>query len=159
MALSKSSQYLVDRFTKNMSPEVIATFTEEQQEAIAQALAGQSWKKHPVDIRLSIPFLWQRYYFVCVAGLEKRSPQRLAVERTKYPLWTLTNLAIILGVMGFGIFTLLLGLWLSSKDFRRVLHQQFPTVVPFKGDQASCEKSGRVWKDGECLDFEHDPTF
>lgn len=34
-----------------------------------------------------------------------------------------------------------------------------PTGIPWLETQADCEKSGRVWQEGNCWDSEHDPTF
>ncbi len=63
---------------------------------IAQRSApgGESWGRHPVNLRLSIPLPFGRYYVALVAGKERRSGERLASERRKHPLLTFGNLAV-----------------------------------------------------------------
>ncbi len=54
---------------------------------------------HPVNIRLSVPLLFGRFYITIVAGKERRSAERLSQERARHPLATAGNL---LFMMGFG---------------------------------------------------------
>ena len=58
--------------------------------------------RHAVNIRLSIPFFFCRFYLTIVAGRERRSPDRLVKERRKHPLITFGNMAFIfaLGCVG-----------------------------------------------------------
>ncbi len=59
---------------------------------------GEPWGNvHPVNIRLSIPLLFGRYYVTVVAGKERRSGERLASERKKHPLMKLGNLVVMAG--------------------------------------------------------------
>ncbi len=61
-----------------------------------KAPGGEPWgNDHPVNIRLSIPLLFGRYYVTIVAGKERRSGERLAGERKKHPLMKLGNLAVM----------------------------------------------------------------
>ena len=61
-----------------------------------QAPGGEPWgDDHPVNIRLSIPLLFGRYYVTVVAGKERRSGERLASERHKHPLMKLGNLVVM----------------------------------------------------------------
>lgn len=46
---------------------------------------------HPINLRLSIPFLFKRYYVTLVAGEERRSPERRTAERQKHPVKTTGN--------------------------------------------------------------------
>jgi hypothetical protein len=34
-----------------------------------------------------------------------------------------------------------------------------PTAIPWLKNQAACEHTSRVWKDGDCWDKEHSPDF
>ncbi len=63
---------------------------------IAQRSApgGESWGRHPVNLRFSIPLPFGRYYVALVAGKERRSGERLASERRKHPLLTFGNVAV-----------------------------------------------------------------
>jgi len=58
-----------------------------------------AWVTHPIDIRISIPFVHKRFYFTVVAGQERRRPDRLHHDRTTYPLVTAGNVMFSLGVM------------------------------------------------------------
>ncbi len=64
--------------------------------SVRQSPGGEPWGNDaPVDIRLSIPLLFGRYYVTIVAGKEHRSGERLASERKKHPLMKLGNLVIM----------------------------------------------------------------
>ncbi len=61
-----------------------------------QAPGGEPWgDAHPVNIRLSIPLLFGRFYVTVVAGKERRSGERLASERKKHPLMKLGNIVVM----------------------------------------------------------------
>ena len=47
---------------------------------------------HPINLRLSIPLPFKRYYVTIVIGEERRRPERLSAERRKHPLVTRGNL-------------------------------------------------------------------
>ena len=54
---------------------------------------GAPWESdHPINLRLSIPLLFKRYYVTIIAGEEHRGSDRLAAERQKHPLVTRGNL-------------------------------------------------------------------
>lgn len=89
-----SLEMLLDR----VPPDVAASFTEEQRAALYQAIKPASWRRHPVNIRLSFPILGERYFITVVSGYEKRSYERLARERRMFPLRTLGNVLFLLGV-------------------------------------------------------------
>ncbi|MFC1674124.1 hypothetical protein ACFL12_08350 [Pseudomonadota bacterium] len=57
-----------------------------------------TWVSHPIDIRLSLPFVGTRFYMTIVAGRERRRPQRRDVDRESYPLATLGNALFTLGI-------------------------------------------------------------
>ncbi len=54
---------------------------------------------HPINLRLSIPLFFKRYYVTILAGPERRSTRRLKEERRKHPLATKPNI-ITLTVLG-----------------------------------------------------------
>lgn len=64
-----------------------------------QTDANQKWKRHPVDMRLTIPFLGSRFYFTFVAGREQRAPERRLEERKQYPVLTFGNLFFAFGLL------------------------------------------------------------
>ncbi len=90
------------RLLANMPEDVANSFTELQLTMIEHALDGGHWREHRVDVRLSIPFLWRRFYFVLLAGPERRSRERRTSERLRRPLATIAN------VVFFALFLLLL---------------------------------------------------
>jgi hypothetical protein len=66
--------------------------TEDSQDSTEQSDAGHGWGPHPVNIRVTIPFPFGRWFFTLVGGPERRDPTRRAIERQKHPLFTLGNL-------------------------------------------------------------------
>lgn len=148
----------LENLLQHIPPHLAATFDDTQLDAIEQALQARSWQSHAVDIRLSVPFLWQRFYLVLLAGQERRSPERLAQDRHRHPLWTPGNALIVVGGMALGSLILLAMLLLNRVDLSPT-RPVAPAGIPFKHDRASCEESGRIWREGECIDYEHDPIF
>ena len=64
--------------------------------SVRKAPGGEPWgNDHPVNIRLSIPLLFGRYYVTIVAGKERRSGECLASERKKHPFMKLGNLVVM----------------------------------------------------------------
>lgn len=66
--------------------------TEDSQDSTERSDTGRGWKPYPVNIRVTIPFPFGRWFFTVVGGPERRDPKRRAVERQKHPLFTLGNL-------------------------------------------------------------------
>ena len=60
---------------------------------------AMEWKKHPINIRLSIPHLKGRWYLTVLGGSEKRDAIRRAEERERHPLRTAGNLFFAVGLM------------------------------------------------------------
>ena len=68
----------LDAYTRfvlsQIEPEVIASLTEHQSTCICRALEkARPITKHAVDIRGVIPLFFVRYYFVLLAGRDRRS--------------------------------------------------------------------------------------
>ncbi len=64
-----------------------------------QAIIDDWSAKHAVNIRLTIPLPFARYFLTIVGGKERRNPDRRADERHKNPLATKRNI-IFLSVLG-----------------------------------------------------------
>jgi hypothetical protein len=88
--------------------------------------AGQEWAaEHPLNVRMSIPIGFGRYYITIVAGRERRARARLALDRRMHPLDTPTNalfmafVAIVATAGSVALFYLLLahGLGWSGRLF------------------------------------------
>lgn len=158
------SPLLLDKLLSYLPPHIAASLDSQQldalQQAFHQALQQQTRsRRHPVNLRLSVPFIGSRFYLVVLAGPERRSRERLASDRQLYPIWTPGNLLVILGATAAGAIALLALLGLSQLERTWVPPRVAPAAIPFKADADACEHSGRSWEDGECIDFEHDPTF
>ena len=62
-----------------------------------EADAKRDWSgPHPVDIRLTLPGFFGRYYLTVLVGRERRSADRLQAERGLYPLLKTGNVILFL---------------------------------------------------------------
>ena len=77
---------------------VIGTLSSEQKEAILKAAVENAWGRHPVNIRFSLLGLGRRYFLTVVGGEEKRSSERRAHEKHRYPLRTAANIFFFVGI-------------------------------------------------------------
>ena len=59
---------------------------------------GRDWGRHPLNLRVTLPLPFRRWYVTLVAGPERRCTERLIVERKKHPLDTLPNLMFLLSI-------------------------------------------------------------
>lgn len=71
--------------------------------------------RHPVDLRLTLPLPGRPVFLSLVAGREKRSVDRRAVERKQHPLHTLGNIVFMTSsLVGFYVIALMTTLALGS---------------------------------------------
>ncbi|TVP68180.1 MAG: hypothetical protein EA342_06705 [Leptolyngbya sp. LCM1.Bin17] len=75
-AASAKAEVALNRLLQTMPPAIAASFTPTQREALQQALVAHAWRRHPLDIRLTLPLLVTRLYVVLLAGEERRSRRR-----------------------------------------------------------------------------------
>lgn len=101
---------LLDR----IPPEVVETFSPAQRAALWSAVKPVSWRRHPVNIRLSFPIIGGRFFITVVGGPEKRAGERLSRERRMFPLRTAGNILFLLGIGGAFYLTAVLGIVLFS---------------------------------------------
>mgnify|MGYP001804661814 CR=1 FL=1 len=87
--------------------------------------------------------------------------QRLREDGAKTPLWTTNNIILFMLVLSTGLFVFFAGILASKANLTLpgLPTQNFPTTYPLKDNEKDCEESGRIWRDGECYDYDHDPTF
>jgi hypothetical protein len=157
MKLGNSAPISSENVLARMAPEMAATFSPAQLQALQAALTT---RRHPVNIRLSLPLGMTRVYLVLLAGTEVRSASRRRQAAAQHPLWTPMNMLVIAGTTAFGILALLAVVQITHADLSAVFNPKAaPAGIPFKADRSSCEESGRTWREGSCLDFGHDPTF
>ncbi len=89
-------QQSLERQHERLEQETREELSDNSSASTRKAPGGEPWgNDHPVNIRLSIPLLFGRYYVTIVAGKERRSGERLASERKKHPLMKLGNLVVI----------------------------------------------------------------
>jgi len=61
----------------------------------------------PININLTVPILGRRFYFAIAGGKERRSKERLALERQRSPLLTKSNIQfIVIGAVVLYMLTL-----------------------------------------------------
>ena len=87
-----------DLLFSRLPPWVIDSLTTEQKEAIHTAATDPTWDTHPVNIRFSVPLFGRRFYLTIVGGEEKRTSERRARERHRYPLRTVANVFFFIGL-------------------------------------------------------------
>ncbi|WP_071518510.1 hypothetical protein [Geitlerinema sp. PCC 9228] len=96
------------RFFARIPIQTAVTFTPEQLEALKQAYRARASREHPVDLRLTVPFFPRGFYFVLLAGKEKRHQPRRLQEKKQHPLTKtgnilfLTILLLVLAVLSVG---------------------------------------------------------
>ena len=66
----------VQHMLERMPKKVADSFSDEQLSHLNTALAGRRWGNHKVDVRGTISLLRSRYYFVLLAGIDKRDLSR-----------------------------------------------------------------------------------
>ncbi len=72
------------------------------------AAAQHVWGQHPINIRMSLPLLFGRYYVTVLAGKEGRHATRRKAERQKHPLDTAGNSTVFF-LVGFAAALAVLG--------------------------------------------------
>ncbi|HLO77427.1 MAG TPA: hypothetical protein VK196_13305 [Magnetospirillum sp.] len=110
MASEGGLETLLDR----IPAEVAETFTPAQRAALWNAVKPVSWRRHPVNIRLSFPMIGGRFFVTVVGGQEKRANERRFRERRMFPLRTAGNILFLLGVGGAFYASAVLGIVLFS---------------------------------------------
>lgn len=104
----------LDMLLDRIPAEVADTFTPAQRAALWNAVKPVSWRRHPVNIRLSFPIIGGRFFLTVVGGPEKRSAERRQRERRMFPLRTMGNILFLLGLGGAFYAAAVLGLALLS---------------------------------------------
>lgn len=148
---------LFETIVAQMPADVVASLTATQLAELKSSCYQFKWRKHPVDIRLSIPFPGRGIYFVFLAGPERRSLQRLRTENSKYPYKVVVTFSLLAGLAMGGIVMT----WQSLQPVAMQLQRSFvhPVSIPWLQSKGECEKTGRIWKDDNCWDSDHSPDF
>ncbi len=78
-----SDQVVLEHYFKRLDPEVAASFTEAQREAIQTMFGARELAKHAVELRRSVPLPGgRRFYLVFLLGRERRDIARLYSQGT-----------------------------------------------------------------------------
>lgn len=86
----------VDAFTQHVmsriDQNVFKTLNLVQLEAIRSAISANApYKKHPIDIRITIPFFFMKFYLVVLIGKDRRlatrDKEKSRIENTKALSW------------------------------------------------------------------------
>ena len=97
-----------EQFMRVLAPDVRDSLSAEQERAIRAAAEKNPWDNHPVDFRFSLPTPFGRIYLAVIGGRERRSAARRAMDRNRFPAFTIGNLVVLTAVLGL-IGWLLLG--------------------------------------------------
>ena len=88
-----------DWLLARLPDEIHSSLTPDIKEALAEAVAPPRWIDHPIDIRLSIPLPFGRYYLALVLGPERRNEERRKAERSARRVMTPANVLFILTII------------------------------------------------------------
>ncbi len=81
----------IERLNAKLPRDVAESFNDAQYEAIECAFGTRRWRNHAVDLRWLLPLFGRSYYFVLLAGGERRSCQRRLRDRILHPLVSFGN--------------------------------------------------------------------
>ncbi len=104
----------LDELLSNIPQPIIDSFTPEQRAALWNAAKPVSWRKHPINIRITFPFMSQRYFVTVVGGSERRGLDRIVRDRSMHPLRTAGNVLFMLGVGGAFYLAAVIGMFTFS---------------------------------------------
>lgn len=94
-----------EAFLRKLPQDVRDSLTPAQSEAISRVAQGTLHRRHPIDLRLSVPLLFgERAYAVLLFGKEKRSAARRTLDRELRPADRLSQI-VVFG-LGLAAFTL-----------------------------------------------------
>jgi hypothetical protein len=90
---------------------VKVTFTEEQLSHLRNAIVNRQWRNHSIDLRGTIPWFKYRYYYVCIAGKNKRELSRAEQQASR-----IINAVFLVGFLSISITLGLLVLYLLKSS-------------------------------------------
>jgi hypothetical protein len=96
---AKADPHFVRKFADSMPAGIAETFSDAQLRVIIRAYGVKNWRRHASDIRFAIPVWARTYYFVFLAGVDKRPRSRNRAERHSHPLATLGNFLFLFFVV------------------------------------------------------------
>jgi hypothetical protein len=93
-----------EAFLRKLPAEIRQSLTPPQAEAISRVAQGSIQRRHPIDLRLSIPLPGSRAYLVVLMGREKRSAARRDMDRQLRPNDRISQMVVFgLAVAAFSL--------------------------------------------------------
>jgi hypothetical protein len=99
MLLVKEPDPFLQHMFARMSPGARFLFTPEQLDEIKKAFSARSRNSHALDLRYSIGLFGKSYYFVFLAGRERRTLPRASINVTKLSQKLALGVAVIAGCL------------------------------------------------------------
>lgn len=94
---------VITRLLEKMPNKVASSFNEEQLSHLRNAIGAREWGKHKLDVRGTVKFFKWRYYYVILAGRNRRSLSekevRVARVLTASIVATFITFAVLLGLI------------------------------------------------------------
>lgn len=94
---------VITRLLEKMPKKVANSFDEEQLSHLRNAIGAREWGKHKLDVRGTVKFFKWRYYYVILAGRNRRSlsEKEVKVARvlTASIVATFITFAVLLGLI------------------------------------------------------------
>lgn len=94
---------VITRLLEKMPKKVASSFNEEQLSHLRNAIGAREWGKHKLDVRGTVKFFKWRFYYVILAGRNRRSlsEKEVKVARvlTASIVATFITFAVLLGLI------------------------------------------------------------
>ena len=88
----------MDRAADLTADDMAKTAADQPQDQAQPTTYSRDWGRHPLNLRVSLPLPFGRWYVTLVAGKERRGKTRLIEERKKHPLETAPNLVFLFSI-------------------------------------------------------------
>jgi len=92
---------------EKMPSHVRQSFNEEQLAHLRNALVGRKWQHHALDMRGTVPWFNYRYYYVVIAGKNKRQLSRTEKQVSSFMMAAFVTVLLTLSTL-FGLLLLYL---------------------------------------------------
>lgn len=108
-AVAGQDDAFIEGLKDRLPADLRETFSAEQLAALKVAFGARQWGRHPVDVRGTLKLWRWRYYFVVLAGRNRRELSRLEEDLSR-----LMKATLILGFLTFSTLVGLLVLYLAK---------------------------------------------
>ena len=105
---------VISRLLERMPDKVADSFSEEQLAYLRNAIGAREWGRHKVDLRGTIKVLKWRYYYVVLAGRNRRTlserERRIAVLMNALLITSFVSFSILVGLIALYLVKSALGI-------------------------------------------------